>query len=100
MDGGFRVRNRILDGHVYDLLVMNILKQLSTYRDNASFSLGNIGGGLALLAHIGYTGFDVMKLHHPFEPHTFGIGVATILGGMAAHQKYTDSTQTGSPNGS
>ena len=53
MDGGFRVRNRILDGHVYDLLVMNILKQLSTYRDNASFSLGNIGGGLALLAHIG-----------------------------------------------
>ena len=78
---------------------VNILKQLSTYRDNASFSLGNIGGGLALLAHIGYTGFDVMKLHHPFEPHTFGIGVATILGGMAAHQKYTDSTQTGSPNG-
>lgn len=80
---------------------MNILKQISTYRDNASFSVGNVGGIAALLAHIGYSGYDVISLHHAFQPSTFGIGVATILGGMTAHQKFTDSTMTdGAKNGS
>jgi hypothetical protein len=73
---------------------MVVLKQLSTYRDNASFSIGNVGGLMGLVAHIGYTGYDCIGLHHAFHGGTFGGGIAAILAGVAGHQYYTDSTAT------
>jgi len=77
---------------------MNVLKQISTYRDNQSFSIGNIGGLILLLGHIVFTGFDVIVQKRPFEPHTFGMGAAMILGGMAGHQHYTDATESSKLN--
>jgi hypothetical protein len=71
-----------------------ILKQLSTYRDNQSFSVGNVGGLAALCAHIAYSGYDCLWLHHAFNGVAFGGGVATILGGMSVHQSFTDNTET------
>ena len=73
-------------------------KNLFTLSDNNTYSVGTVGGAMALMAHIGYTGYDLMVLHHAFAPHTFGVGVGTILGGMMVHQRWTDPSLSGGGN--
>lgn len=77
---------------------MGVLKQLATYQDNASFSVGNVGGLAALMAHICYTGYDCIGLHHAFHGGQFGAGIAAILGGVTAHSKWTDNTNATPPS--
>jgi hypothetical protein len=68
----------------YAGMAMRAIQQALTGRDNLTVDVARVGIAGALLALIGYTGFDVLAMHHAFSASDFGIGSATILGGGGA----------------
>jgi TRAP-type C4-dicarboxylate transport system permease small subunit len=58
-----------------------ILKNILTERDNQTFELISVLTLLAMTGLVVYAGYDLIHNNARFDPETYGIGVATILGG-------------------